>query len=223
MSQVPPWWLRCWATAPLTLMLAATATGCALFSKGAVTEPRYFTPESSFRKQSLPQERPPSDLRLRLGRVTSGAHLGERIVFRPSEQEVAFYDDRRWTERPVNALRRALTRVLFEEEGLGSVISGAAPTLDVELVRFEEVMAPPHRVRVLVALSVHDSRVVRLQEALDVERPITSTKGKAAAVAAAEAFGEALDAAVREVAARVTAELSTHNRERATVPAQGPR
>jgi len=180
--------------------LATTLTGCALFSKGDVPMRRYFSPDLPAATNGVAR----SSSELRLGRVTAGAFIGERIMFRESEHEVGLYDDRSWTEKPDAYLRRALSRVLFEELGLRSVMRGAGPTLDVELISFEEVKSPRHLGRVKLAFSLRDERVVSLQQTLSVERPIAS----AAPEAVAQALGEALRDAVYELSGRVVADLA---------------
>ena len=139
-------------------------------------------------------------------------------MFRESEYEVGFYDDRLWTEKPEAYLRRGLTRVLFEEQGLRSLVRGAGPTLDVELVSFEEVKAPKHVGRVTVAVTLSDERVVSLQQTLSVERPSPEGKAQAEASAVAQALGEALRDVVYEISEHVVADLA----QMATAPACPP-
>jgi len=182
------------------------ANACALFSKGDVPMRRYFSPELSAASPAPGVAH--SNLELRLGRVTAGPFLGERIMFRESEHEVGFYDDRLWTEKPEAYLKRGLTRVLFEEQGLVRVMRGAAPTLDVELISFEEVKAPARVARVKVAFSVGDERIVSVQQTLSVERPIAAAAKGAEAGAVAQAMGEALRDAVYEVSGRVASDLA---------------
>lgn len=187
------------------LCLSVCLTGCALLSKGEVPVRRYFSPEVVNPDNSPPLTRSTSELRL--GRVTSGVSIAERIMFRESTHEVGFYDDRLWTEKPEAFLKRRLTRVLFEEQGLRSVVRGAGPTLDVELITFEEVKAPKHVALVKVAFSLSDERVVSLQQTLSFERPITpGAEGEAGAIA--QAMGEALRDAVNEIAGRVVTDLA---------------
>ncbi len=186
------------------LSLAIALNGCALLSKGEVPVRRYFSPD-------LPAATPPateahSNTELRLGRVTAGAAIAERIMFRESAHEVGFYDDRIWTQKPDQYLRRGLTRVLFEEQGLRSVMRGAAPTLDVELINFEEVKKPQHLARVKISFALSDERVVSLQQTLTVERPIA--EGDHDAEAVAQAMGEALRDALNDIASRVVADLA---------------
>lgn len=182
-------------------VLALALGGCALFSKNDVPTRRYFSPDlASARTASVPR----ANGELRLGRVTAAASIAERIMYRTSDHEVGFYDDRLWTEKPDAYLRRALSRVLFEEQGLHSVMRGAGPTLDVELLRFEEVMAPQHVGRVKVAFALSDERVVSLQQTFLVDRPIADASPEAVA----QAMGEALRDAVDAIAGHVTADLA---------------
>ncbi len=190
----------------MTGLLFFVLPGCALFSKGDVPMRRYFNPD-------LPAIVTKTDANgtnaeLRLGRITSGVSIGERIMYRQSDHEVGFYDDRWWTEKPEQYLRRSLQRVLFEEQGLRSVQRGAGPTLDVELINFEEVKTPTHVSRVKVSFALSDERVVSLQQTLVVEKPIAEGKAVDEGAAVAQAMGEALREAVYEVSNRVVTDLS---------------
>src|SRR5689334_19308246 len=84
------------------------SNGCALTQKATPINARYFSPEPAASSRSPAAERAAgSGLELRLGRVMAGAHIRERIVYRDSEYELGFYDDRLWSERPDAYLRRA--------------------------------------------------------------------------------------------------------------------
>ncbi len=184
---------------------ALMLNGCALFSKGDVPMRRYFSPDLP---SNAAKDAPRSNAELRLGRVTGAQTIAERIIFRESEHEVGFYDDRLWTEKPELYLRRGLARVLFEEQGLRSVMRGAGPTLDVELIRFEEVKTPQHVARVKVSFALSDERVVSLQQTLSFEKPVAPSTKETEASAVAQAMGEALREAVDEISNRVIADLS---------------
>jgi cholesterol transport system auxiliary component len=188
-------------------LYCALLGGCALLSKGEVSQRRYFSPEPDAPAPVTPPAAPLA-LELRLGRVLATSSLDERMMVRTSRQEVGFQDDRLWTERPETYLRRALARVLFEERGLRSVVRGAGPTLDVELIGFEEVTGPGHVGRVTLALTLSDERVASLQQTVSIERPVVVQPGEDDAVAVARALGEALRASVSEVATRVLTQLS---------------
>ncbi len=188
-------------------LLVLSLQSCALFSKGEVTTRRYFSPDLPAAQNANLERR--TDLQLRLARVSANRTLSERIMYRDSEHEVGFYDDLVWTERPEAYLARGLTRVLFEERGLRSIVGGPGPTLDVELVRFEEVKAPAHVARVRITFTLSDERLVSVQKTLNLERPIAATTAKEAlGPALAEAMGEALRDAISELSSVVMAELA---------------
>ena len=102
--------------APLGLgLLLLAVPGCALTSKADPLEIRYFTPAEAPARPATPAG---DGARLRLGRLSASDHLRQRIVVRTSAVELAALEDRRWTEKPEDYLRRALARSLFEEAGL---------------------------------------------------------------------------------------------------------
>ncbi len=192
------------------------APGCALLTKSAPVVPRYFSPEEAAPTgPHMPAD--PSGLELRLGRVNADAYIKDRIVRRDSAFEIGYYDDRVWTEKPEAYVRRALARALFDERGVTQLLSGAGATLDVDVVAFEEVLAPTHVARVALVYVVYDDRVVRLSRSVVAERPIPEAKGDAGANEAVRALSEALvsavdtvaDAATSEVRAEVTSAMKT--------------
>jgi cholesterol transport system auxiliary component len=196
----------------LLLPLAAGLLGaCALTSKSEPLTPRYFTPDyiAAAPRQVVPASAGSAAgvRQLRLGDVRGGTHLRERILFRDASNALGYYDERRWTERPEDYLRRALARALFEERGLQRVVAGAAPTLEVELVGFEEIRAPTRKVRLQAVVLLHDERVVRLEETVTVERPVRSRGGDDDAGAVVTALSEALRAGVTYIADRVAAQI----------------
>ena len=190
----------------LCALSALFAAGCALTTKSEPTAPRYFSPERAgdVTRPATRQAGPMAELRL--GRVSAASHLDERIVYRDSEYELGYYQERRWTESPDQYLKRRLARVLFEERGLLRVVGGAAATLELELVAFEEIRAPKRLARVQVTTRLHDQRSVRWEETLTVDQPVAAT-GDGADVMV-EALGTALRAVVDRVADRVVRELA---------------
>ncbi|HEY3593834.1 MAG TPA: ABC-type transport auxiliary lipoprotein family protein, partial [Polyangiaceae bacterium] len=90
-------------------IVALLLGGCALTSKSDPLMPRYFDPDlSSLPTAAADTDGNPNAPSLRLGRVTAGEHLRERIVYRQANRELGFYEERRWTENPDVYLRRAL-------------------------------------------------------------------------------------------------------------------
>jgi cholesterol transport system auxiliary component len=185
----------------------ALMPACALLTKAAPNEPRYFSPAMAAAKHVEPAS--PIALELRLGRVNAGAYLKDRIVRRDSTYEVAYYDERLWTEKPETYVRRALAQAIFDERGVRQVRSGVAMTLEVDVLAFEEVMKPAHVGRVELSYVLYDDRVVRLSQSVVVERPIAAAKGDAAADAVVGALASAMSSAVDAVAVAATAELHT--------------
>lgn len=187
------------------VVVLSMSSSCALLSKSEVPNRRYFSPEQ--RTSDVKPVAAASACELRLGRVTAGAFITERFMFRESAHEVGFYEDRLWTEKPDQYLKRELAHVLFEEQGLRSVVRGAGPTLDVEVISFEEVKGNSHQSRIEVAFSLSDERVVLLQQTLLVEKPIAEAKQGEEGSAVAQAMGDALREVVHELTSRVVADL----------------
>jgi cholesterol transport system auxiliary component len=191
-------------------------SACALTSKSDPWITRYFTPEyagratgqgaatSSVSSADGEAARP----RLRLGRVSAGAHLRQRIAYRSATHELGYYEDLRWTEKPDVYLRRALSRALYEERGAVRVVAGGAPTLDVELVAFEEVRGKRPRARLQAGVMLHDQRFGRLEQTIVVEHPIANTDGDDATAAVVDALANTLQDAVARIADLSLAKLS---------------
>jgi hypothetical protein len=188
----------------LLLSLTFLISGCALLSKGELGTRRFFSPQLA-----APTASPtPLSAELRLGRVSAAACGSELMMYRASEFEVGFHDELRWTEKPEVYLRRALSRVLYEGHGLQSVVRGAAPVLEVELLEFEEVRSPAHVSRVKVAWSLGDERVVWAQQTFAVERAIAPSSAGAEGAAIVLAISGALQEAVETIGTQVSAELA---------------
>ena len=185
---------------------AALLAGCALTSRPKPVEIRYFSPASqppgaagAPARQALA-----GAPRLRLGRVTSSAHLRSRIVYRTSKVELAAYDQRRWTDEPEVYLRRSISRALFDERPLTEAVSGPAPTLDLELLGFEEVRRGDARSgRVELHYTLHDEDDVLASGRVDVERPASTASMEDVVGAIAAALDEASSEVAGVVAARV--------------------
>jgi ABC-type uncharacterized transport system auxiliary subunit len=197
--------------APALLIAACGAlSGCALLGKNDPQVRRYFTPESTGPAGGLaavPAATPErtEGLRLRLGRVSAWSHLRERMVTRISPRELAYSEGRRWTERPDVYLQRALAHAFFEERGLTQVISGNAPTLEVELIAFEETLNP-RRAFLRASILLHDERKSLLLETVTVEEPLTTTSDADQAV---EALSRALQIGVTRIADHVVGKLAS--------------
>lgn len=196
----------------LALLLVALSLGCALTSKGEPLTPRYFSP--TLGPAAAEARRDAAPLELRIGRIEPAAHLEERIAYRVDESELAYYDDRRWTEPPEQFVRRALDSQLFEARSFRRVVSGAAPTLDVEVLSFEEVRgggAP--RARLGLLISLRDDRHALLERTITHDVALDAGPDRDPGRALAAAMAELLARAAREVSERV---------ERALAEREGP-
>ena len=179
------------------------AGGCALFSKSELVQVRYFSPEESGARQARHEQPSPiacsGQIALRLGRISAPEHLEERLVYRSSPNEFGYYQNQRWTDRPEEYLRRALSRELFEVRGLARVVSGAAPTLDVELTAFEEVRGPIPKARLALTFVLHDEKSVQIERSLTIDRDIADRD--------AQSFVRALSSALAGAVERVTGDV----------------
>ena len=185
----------------LVVGVAALCAGCALTSRGEVLDVRSFTPEGAHASVTTAVPAGPA---LRLGRITAGPHLGERIVYGDGAYEVSYYEDRRWTELPSLYLRRALDRTLFEDRGFRRELGGDGPALNAELLVFEEVKTPAsHAARIVVRIDLSTDHVLFVDTVAVVE-PIEGARFEDFVAAMARA----LDATSEEIARRIGGELA---------------
>ncbi len=177
--------------------------GCALTSKATPLDIRYFSPEIGLAHHADPPgeaARP----RVRLGRLTSSANLRYRIVHRESPVETGEYETLRWTENPEAYVRRSLVAALFSDR-LEQATGGGAPTLDVEVVSFEEVHRESyHGGRVGLRFQLTDQRSVLLSDVVVIERGATGPGFGSVVVA----IGAAMDATTAQVATAVSARMA---------------
>lgn len=173
--------------------------GCALTSKASPRELRYFAPPSHepAGKQSATAAGAP----VRLGRIVATSLLRTRILHRDSEVEVAPYATLRWTDEPEVYVRRALGRALFDSHGLEQATDPRAPTLDIDVLAFEETRHGLKRAgRVELRYQLYDEQRVIAHGTVAIERD--AAQGIEGVVAA---IGGALDAVSAEIASRVAA------------------
>jgi len=204
------------------MVVAVAGSACALTSKAEVVDVRYFSPEQI--KPRRDNEDPTlatrasasnAALQVRLGRVSSGPNLRERIAYRNTAYELGYYEDLRWTERPETYVRRELGRSLFETQGMRRVLSGAAPTLDVEVITFDDLRLNSGRaVRVQLRVILYEDAGVIFEDTLTIDRPVLGEKPQIEAVIAAMAT--ALDATADEVSRRVQKALASRQLTTAT-------
>lgn len=181
----------------LALFALVTASGCALTSNAPPVDARYFRvdppPTTTLRSAAQPTSLRP----LALGPVRGSAFLRNRIVYREPNGVLGTYEEDRWTEYPEVYLRRFLQRELFGGERFEESLAGDAPTLEAELVRFEEVRRKGDRAgHVEVAYRLRSRDRVLASDVVVAERAAPKDGGVAPLV-------EALDMALGEVTARI--------------------
>jgi ABC-type uncharacterized transport system auxiliary subunit len=165
--------------------------------------PRYFSPPSTLTARDESPADPTTDRPIRLRRVRSSAYLTEQIVWRDSDVERGFYEQRRWTDFPSRYLERAMAAALDDAPGIRRVAAGGVATLDLELVSFDEVLTPTHvaEVTVLASLRGSDQHII-FERNFSAQQPIANADG----AAAARAMGTALDEVVQQIASQVAAQ-----------------
>ena len=216
------------STLAIALLVAAAlagTAGCALTSKADVVNIRYFSPEvvkprlTNADASAAPAAPAPNDaVEVRLGRVSSGSNLRERIAYRDAAYELGYYDDWRWTERPETFVRRELGRSMFEAHGFHRVLGGSAPSLEVEVIAFDDVRLPSGRAaRVQLKVILFEDSGVVYEDTFTVEKAVAGDKPKIEDVVAAMA--SALDMAAEQVATRTGSELAKHRAEKPAVTA----
>jgi cholesterol transport system auxiliary component len=131
------------------------------------------------------------------------------MVYRDEQGRVAYYEERRWTERPEAYLRRALSRALFEERGFKRTVTGVGASLDVELTAFEELRGPKPVARLEATVLLEDGRTSLFEHTFVVERPIASSDENDRDSASVLAHSEALHQVVAQIADRIATSMAT--------------
>jgi ABC-type uncharacterized transport system auxiliary subunit len=170
--------------------------GCLFRSSDA---PRFFRPGSAILDAADDDLEPvaAAGIPIRLRGVRSGPFLRECIVWRVSEVEYGLYAQRRWTDLPAHYVERALRTRLRETPGLRLTDDPRAATLHVDVVAFDEVIAPTHAADVALAVLLEDRERGRLL-ARTMSARVGIADGDSASMATA--MGQALDEVVTEVA-----------------------
>jgi uncharacterized lipoprotein YmbA len=168
-----------------------TVAGC--FER-STAEPRFFRPDSALLREptEAAQDATPSRtaVTIRLRTVEAGPFLRERIVWRASSVEYGMYEQRRWREVPASYVERALRSALRRSGSVRFSDDPHVPSLQIEVVAFDEVLAPAHAAVVEVVVSLHDkSGQMLLDGPFSAEAPIVGDDP----VTMARAMGSALD------------------------------
>ena len=131
------------------------AAGCVFRN---APEPRFFRPESAALDGAADAPSGRAGIPLRLRPVQGTPLLRERIVWRASSVEYGLYEQRRWSELPASYVERALESALRATPGIRLTDEPGAAVLRVEVVAFDEVLAPARVAAVSLAVKLVDSR-----------------------------------------------------------------
>ena len=182
--------------------------GCLLRTPDA---PRFFRPGSATLDATAGDDaNPPAagGIAIRLRGVRSEPFLRERIVWRVSEVEYGLYEQRRWIDLPAHYVERALRTRLRATPGLRLTNDLRAVALRVDVMAFDDVLAPAHAANVALAVALEDPvrgrffvRIFDARVGIENGDPASTAK----------AMGQALDTAVAQVAdaVRLSAQART--------------
>jgi ABC-type uncharacterized transport system auxiliary subunit len=172
--------------------------------------PRFFRPASATLDGTAEDEAAPpaaGGIAIRLRGVRSEPFLRERIVWRVSEVEYGLYEQRRWIDLPTHYVERALRTQLRKTPGLRLTDDPRATPMHVDVLAFDEVLAPAHAANVALAVAFGDRKRGRLLErTFDAQVGI----GDGEPASMAKAMGQALDDAVAQVADAVRLTVEAH-------------
>ncbi len=173
--------------------------------------PRFFRPDSATLDAAVgDHEADPAaadGIAIRLRGIRSEPYLRERIVWRVSEVEYGLYEQRRWIDLPAHYVDRALRARLRATPGLRLTDDPRAVALRVDVMAFDEVLAPTHAANVVLTAALEDPlRGPLLERTFNGKVAI----GDADPASMAKAMGQALDDAVAQVADAVGASAQVH-------------
>ncbi len=172
--------------------------------------PRFFRPGSAALEAAAEDQADPpaaGGIAIRLRGVRSEPFLRERIVWRASEVEYGLYEQRRWIDLPAHYVEQALGRRLRATPGLRLTNDPQAVALHVDVLAFDDVLAPTHEANVTLAVTLEDRAHGRLlTRTLDARAGIENDDPASMATA----MGQALDDAVAQVADAVRLSLQAH-------------
>jgi len=169
--------------------------------------PRFFRPGSVILDAAAEDGAEPpakTGIAFRLRGVHSAPFLLERIVWRASEVEYGLYAERRWIDLPANYVERALRTRIRETPGLRLTDDARAPALHVDVLAFDDVVAPTRAANVVLGVRLADREEKHLLERRFDARVAIADADPASM---AKAMGQALDDVVAQVAEAVRSSL----------------
>lgn len=155
-------------TRTLLLTLAACAlSSCLLPDRPA--PPRLFTPVTVAGSPHGVVAGPA----VRIRPVRSPLHLREAIAWQRDDTEFGTYEQRRWTELPASYVEREFDDALATA-GVAVVGSDEAPALTVDLLHFEEALAPAHEAVVELDVELASATRILLRRRFASRQPLSA-------------------------------------------------
>jgi len=172
--------------------------------------PRFFRPASATLAVAAGDGADPTTtdgIPVRVRTIRSAPFLGERIVWRVSDVEYGFYEQRRWIDLPAHYVERALRIRLRSTPGLRLTNDVRAAALNVNVRAFDDLLAPTHAANVALAVVLEDpARGPLLERTFSAQANIGDDDSEAMA----KAMGQALDDVVAQVADAVKLSLQRY-------------
>jgi len=180
---------------PALAVLGLVALQACVFR--SADQPRFFRPTSAMLDAADAEQPIGAGFPIRLRPVRAEPFLRERIVWRVSDVEYGSYEQRRWLDLPAHYVESALAARLQTTPGLRLTDDLIAAALHVEVLAFDDVLAPQHEANVALAVALEDrTGAVHFRRTFAARVAVASDEP----AALAKAMGEALDQAVAQVA-----------------------
>jgi len=169
--------------------------------------PRFFQPSSAILDAADGVPPVGDGVPVRLRDVRAQPFLRQQIVWRVSDVEYGRYEQRRWLDLPAHYVDRALATRLQRTPGLRLTDDVAAAAVYVDVLAFDDVLAPKREADVTLAVEVEDrARDLLLRRTFEARVAVESDDP----AAVAKAMGQALDEAVDRVAESVRETVLQH-------------
>lgn len=174
--------------------LLVVASGCSNLLGERPAPPRFFAPVVAAPPSRVTAASPG----VRMRPVRAPLHLREAMAWRRADAELGVYEQRRWTELPASYVERTLGDALAAE-GVAVVDATGVPVLGVEVLAFEEALAPIHEAVVGFEVTVERAGKTILHRRVTAREPIADDDP----ANAARAMGKALDEATAQAAGAI--------------------
>ena len=142
----------------------------------ATSARRCVKPGSRGWRRDAAARRPNDAVEVRLGRVSSGPNLRERIAYRDAALRARLLRRLALDERRRRSFAASSVGRCSKEHGFHRVLGGSAPTLEVEVIAFDDLRLPSGRAaRVQLKVILFEDSGVVFEDTMTVDRPVSAT------------------------------------------------